>query len=413
MELKESESKYKELYYEHQNKQTLLKALINSVPDLIFYKDINSVYVGGNSAFEKFAGRKERDLIGLTDLDLFDQEMADLFIEMDKDMLKQGTPRRNDEIVTYPDGTKVFLETLKTSYTNSQGTVLGLIGISRDITERKKREEEIVYLTYHDVLTGLYNRTFFEEERKRLDTEPMLPLSIIVGDINGLKLINDAFGHEEGDKVLVEISKILRFCCRAEDIISRIGGDEFCILLPKTDIQSAQSMVDKIKKQCQDYSNAAGRETYYASISLGHATKLTVEESFEKAFRIVEELMYRLKLLEYKSIHSPIISSIKTIMWEKSNETEAHAERLAELSKKPGKALGLDDEEISELELLSTLHDIGKISIDGSILKKAGKNTIFNNLACCCCVCSDFSIGINGSYKRNKTICYRRCILFK
>jgi PAS domain S-box-containing protein len=95
LELKESESKYKELYYEHQNKQTLLKALINSVPDLIFYKDINSVYVGCNSAFEKFAGRKERDLIGLTDLDLFDQEMADLFIEMDKEMFKQGTPRRN------------------------------------------------------------------------------------------------------------------------------------------------------------------------------------------------------------------------------------------------------------------------------------------------------------------------------
>lgn len=375
LELKESEARYKELYYEYDNKLTLLKTLIDSVPDLIFYKDVHSVYVGCNSSFEKFAGRKERDLIGLTDLDLFEKEMADLFIEMDKEMLKQGKPRRNDEIVTYPDGTEVFLETLKTPYSNSQGTVLGLIGISRDITERKKKEEEILYFTYHDVLTGLYNRAYFEEKRKLLDTEVQLPLSIIVGDINGLKLINDAFGHEEGDKLLVEIAKILISYCREEDLISRIGGDEFCILLPKTDVLSAQSIVDRIKKKCQDYSNKAGKEIYYVSISLGHATKTTFEESFEKVFRTAEELMYRLKLLEYKSIHSSIISSIKTTMFEKSNETEAHAGRLAELSKKLGKALGLADEEISELELLSTLHDIGKINIDSGILKKTGQLT--------------------------------------
>ncbi|MFZ7119524.1 MAG: HD domain-containing phosphohydrolase [Eubacteriaceae bacterium] len=375
MELKKSEAKYKELYYEHQNKETLLKVLIDSVPDLIFYKDINSIYVGCNAAFEKFAGREEKDLIGFSDLDIFDKEMATMFRKMDKDMLIQGKPRRNDEVVTYPDGSKVFLETLKTPYSNSDGTVLGLIGISRDITERKKREQEILYLTYHDVLTGLYNRTFFEKEIRRLDTEQQLPLSVIVGDINGLKLINDALGHKEGDKLLVEVAKILRFCCRSQDIISRIGGDEFCILLPKTDMQDAQLVLDRIKKKCLECSNKAHKEVYYASISLGHATKLKIKESIEKTLNIAEDRMYKLKLLEYKSIHNSIISSIKKTMFEKSNETEEHSERLAELSKKLGKALGLNDEELTELELLSTLHDIGKISIDGCILKKTGKLT--------------------------------------
>lgn len=375
LELEKSEAKYKELYYEHQNKQKLLKTLINSVPDLIFYKDVNNVYVGCNSAFEKFTGREEKDLIGLTDLDIFDKEMANLFIEMDKEVLKQDKPRINDEMVTYPDGAKVYLETLKTPYSNSDGTVLGLIAISRDITERRKREEENLYLTYHDILTGVYNRTFFEEQRRLLDTEQQMPFSIIVGDINGLKLINDAFGHEEGDKLLVEMAKILRACCRDKDIICRIGGDEFCILLPQTDAQSAKSIVNIIKKKCEDYSNEAGKETYYASISLGYATKLKVEEPFEKVFRVAEEFMYRLKLLEYKSIHSSIISSIKTTMFEKSNETEEHAERLAELSRKLGKALGLDNEELNELELLATLHDIGKIGIDDRILTKPCKLT--------------------------------------
>jgi diguanylate cyclase (GGDEF)-like protein len=196
-----------------------------------------------------------------------------------------------------------------------------------------------------------------------------------VGDLNGLKLINDAFGHEEGDKLLIEVANMLKMCCRSDDITARIGGDEFCILLPQTDSQKAQSIVERIKKTSEEYMNSTRRETYHASIALGYATKQKIEEPIDKVFRIAEEYMYRRKLLEYKSIHSSIISSIKTTMFEKSYETEAHAERLAELSKKLGEAIGLDDKEITELELLSTLHDIGKISIDDSILSKSGKLT--------------------------------------
>lgn len=375
LELKESEAKYKKLYYEYQNQLTLLKTLINSVPDLIFYKDVNGVFVGCNSAFEKFAGRKEKELVGLTDFDLFDKEKAKFFRDMDKEMFKQNKPRINDEIVTYPDGAEVFLETLKTSYSNPDGTILGVIGISRDITERKKREEENLYLTYHDTLTGLYNRRFFEEQIKRLNAEQQMPLSVIVGDINGLKLINDTLGHDEGDKLLVEAAKILKNCCEEESVVCRTGGDEFCILLPRTHNKSAKLIVDRIIKKCKEYSNEKDKETYYISIALGHSTKMKIEEPFEKVFKNAEELMYRMKLLEHKSIHSSIISSIKTTMFEKSNETEEHAERIAKLSRKLGEALGLNNEELNDLELVAMLHDIGKISVDGSILKKIGKLT--------------------------------------
>lgn len=375
LELKESEAKYKKLYYEYQNQLTLLKTLINSVPDLIFYKDLNGVFVGCNSAFEKLAGKKEKDIIGLTDFDLFDKEMATSFRGIDKEMLMQNKSRINDEIVTYPDGTKVFLETLKTPYSNSDGTILGTIGISRDITERKKREEENLYLTYHDILTGLYNRRFFEEQIERLNTKQQMPLSVISGDINGLKLINDALGHNEGDKLLVEVAKILKSCCDEKDFVCRTGGDEFCILLPKTYSQDAQLIVDRIVKKCKEYCNEEDKETYYVSIALGHSTKMKIEEPFEKVFKAAEELMYRMKLLEHKSIHSSIISSIKATMFEKSNETEEHAERIAKMSKKLGESLGLNNEALNDLELLAKLHDIGKISIDGSILKKAGKLT--------------------------------------
>jgi len=104
---------------------------------------------------------------------------------------------------------------------------------------------EILFLSHHDFLTNLYNRIYFETEKKRLDTTRQLPFSIIMGDINGLKLINDGFGHQKGDEVLVEVAKILKSCCREEDIISRLGGDEFGILLPRTDSQTAQSICNK------------------------------------------------------------------------------------------------------------------------------------------------------------------------
>jgi len=375
LELIDSENNYKLLYQENQNKKTLLKTLIDSVPDLIFYKDSNSVYAGCNAAFEKFLGMDENALIGCSDLDLFPKEKAESFRTVDKEILEQGNPIKIENMSIYSDGTEVYLETIKTSYFDKQGNVLGLIGVSRDVTERKKKEEEILFLTYHDGLTGLYNRTFFDEKTIQLDIQQQLPLSVIMGDINGLKLINDALGHREGDKLLIEVAKILTSSVRDEDIVARIGGDEFCILLPQTDNRIAKSVVERINNVCEQYVNRTDKETIYASISLGYATKLYAEESFDKVMKSAEELMYRRKLLESNSLRSSIISSIKTTMHEKSHETEEHTERLADLSMKLGASLGLSDKEMDELELFSMLHDIGKIGIEDSILTKSGSLT--------------------------------------
>jgi len=140
-EFKKSEDRYKKLYVEFQQKQALLVSLINSIPDLIFYKDVSSVYLGCNKAFEAFSGKNEEDLIGHTDLEIFDKETAELFRTMDLKMMQQGEYLRNEEWVKYPDGNCVLLDTLKTLYYDPQGRILGLIGVSRDITEKSKKEE--------------------------------------------------------------------------------------------------------------------------------------------------------------------------------------------------------------------------------------------------------------------------------
>ncbi|MDF2539084.1 MAG: domain S-box [Herbinix sp.] len=258
---------------------------------------------------------------------------------------------------------------------DKNGEVKVIEGLIIDISDRKQREDEIQYLNYHDVMTGVYNRRYFEEEKVRCDKESMYPLSVIIGDINGLKLYNDALGHAEGDRLIVTMAEILMNCCREEDIIARTGGDEFSILLPRTKKEEAMKIIRQIGAICEKYKHRIMNEVYHISISLGCATKTSEDEPFTAVMKEAEDYMYRHKLLQSKSLHSSIISSMKSTLYAKSQETEEHAQRLIALSKAIGMSMDLSDNQIYELELLSTLHDIGKIGISDTILNKPGKLT--------------------------------------
>ena len=253
--------------------------------------------------------------------------------------------------------------------------IQGILMNFRDISDKKTRENEILYLNYHDLLTGLFNRAFFEEECERLDVERQLPISVIMGDINGLKLINDAFGHKEGDKLLIEISKILSFNSRREDILARTGGDEFCILLPQTSEEDVRNICRRIYRDCINYGSREDKDALYLSISLGCATKTDMDTSIARILTEAEESMYKQKLLERKSMRSSVISSIKSTMYAKNHLTTEHEERLVALAKRIGQKLDLTDVQMRELELLSTLHDLGKLSIGDQILNKPGRLT--------------------------------------
>lgn len=274
-----------------------------------------------------------------------------------------------------PDGSMAWVNLTCIGLENAEDFKDVELTMIEDITEQKQREEDILYLNYHDILTKLYNRTFFEEELRRLDTERQLPISVIMGDINGLKLVNDAFGHKAGDKLLNEIAKILRLSCRNEDIIARVGGDEFLILLPLTSGETAQNICERIYQECEKFKEQSDRDIFHASIALGSATKIESSESLDKIIKNAEELMYRRKLLDRKSMRSSLITSIKATMFEKSHETQEHAERLVILSNLLGRELNLSGNLLNELDLLATLHDLGKVSVDDHILTKAGALT--------------------------------------
>ena len=230
---------------------------------------------------------------------------------------------------------------------------------------------ELEYLSYHDVLTGLHNRRFFEEELVRLDASENYPLTILMADVNGLKLVNDSFGHSMGDELLVKVAESIKKGCRTYDVSARLGGDEFVVLLPKTNGFEAEQIIKGIKA-------AALKEDLGSidiSISFGYDTKEQEEENIRDILKKAEDYMYKKKLYESPSMRGKTIKAIINTLNEKNKREEQHSQRVSVLCKHMGEVIGLAEGEVQELITVGLLHDIGKIAIDESILNKAGNLT--------------------------------------
>lgn len=234
------------------------------------------------------------------------------------------------------------------------------------VLQMQKYNEEVKHLSFHDALTGLYNRRFFEGELKRLDTPRNLPLSIVMGDVNGLKLANDIFGHEAGDMLIKTAALMMKKCCRADDIIARWGGDEYIILLPRTTTEEAEKIAQRIKKSLADTRIHAIK----GSISMGCGTKYNAGEDVQRAIEAAEEKMYLEKTLNSKKFNKQAIEEILDALFTILPGVEAHSRRVSELSGRIGEKMGLSEHELNKLKSAAMLHDIGMIAIDKKILKK-------------------------------------------
>lgn len=259
----------------------------------------------------------------------------------------------------------------KVSEKDNMGTPLRIVSTLLNITDRKKYEQEILYLSYSDKLTGLKNRAYMEKEFETLDENKESNFIIIMGDLNGLKQTNDSLGHKEGDRLLCTTSEILKNTCREDDIISRWGGDEFVILVKHKDKGYVSNLIDSIKDSCDKINDFQ----FKISIALGYAEKDSEHLDTESIMSLAEKRMYRNKLMEHTSSRNATISSLLRTLHEKHSETEQHTMRIKFLSLELGKLLALSKDKLDELELLSLLHDIGKIGIPENILLKPSKLT--------------------------------------
>lgn len=271
----------------------------------------------------------------------------------------------DDEVFWKADGTSFRVE--YRSYPQiKNGEIIGAVITYTDITQRKAREEKINYLSYHDTLTGVYNRHYFVENLSKGNDAENLPFSVIFADINNLKMTNDIFGHTAGDALIKRFSEILVQSCRQNDIIARVGGDEFIILLPRTDKEEVKRILARIKNDCSKAQVAAIR----CSVSIGADTKTTEEQSIEDIITNAENAMYKDKLTKSKELCKGVIENIIHTLHSESLREKQHSEVVSELCADIGKALRMNDRELNGLKEAGYLHDIGKIVLDSHLLIK-------------------------------------------
>ena len=348
--------------------KALTDAIFSSAPGMIYLYDDQSRLVRFNSKHVEMTGYSSEELSKMSLLDWYkgDIKSQTAVLEGIKKALEEGFGEAEADLQR-KDGT-----TIPMYFTASAFKLDGkqfFTGLGIDITNQKKREEEIIYLSYHDQLTGLYNRRFYEEELLRLDKERNLPLTIVMGDVNGLKLINDSFGHQKGDELLKKVADIIKKGCRADDIVARLGGDEFVIILPQTDEIETSKVIDRIKNLAlNEKVDSVG-----VSISFGFETKNSEEENVQKIFKDAEDDLYRKKLYESTSMRSQTIDLIMSTLYEKNNREMLHSKRVSEICKSIATKMNLHKEIVNQIKTAGLMHDIGKIGIDENILNKRDK----------------------------------------
>lgn len=348
-----------------------LRTLVDNSPDLIVRFDRSLRYVYANPAYERISGVLRERLFGRTNEELgMPEDQSKNWETAARKVFAEGREEAIEFQLSSFFGRRYFWGRMIPEFAKD-GSVETVMTIARDVTERQRAEERIRYISFHDTVTGLYNRAYFEEEIRRLDTERELAISIIMGDVNNLKLVNDVFGHAEGDKLLQAIARILHKACRKNDIIARWGGDEFAVILPKTDLSTAQEINERINQ----IAGETGGTAIQPSIALGAAVKMSRDRNIFQVIRQAEKEMYNNKAIESKHNAERLITSLFMQVQEKVPDLKPHLDRSCALGDTFAGKLRLSESQAADLRLLIRFHDIGELSLSQDILSKPGRLT--------------------------------------
>ena len=360
---------------ELQLEKELSQSTILSVADGIITVDQDGIITLVNSSAEELIGRSKEDMIGSNiddTLPIFgpnsnNKASKSWFHDLRNGLLRDGyNPIEEESILLTDSGKKLRISKKVAPITLPDGDNVGFVVAFSDITEKHENQQKIEHMSLHDSLTGLYNRHSMEDALYKFDVASNLPYAIIILDLNNLKLANDVFGHKMGDDLLKKSAEFLKDVFRKDDFISRIGGDEFCVLLPKTSRTSADRIKTKIIKESSKYKV----EPITLSLAVGYAVKVDKSERIDDVMREADTNMYHNKnqnrlFVKEKTLDSFMKYNNMNIVKEKD-----HNDRVSILSAALYEAIGKSDEEVEKLKKAALLHDIGKIAIPSEIFNK-------------------------------------------
>lgn len=363
-----NKSSLKDLY----NTELVMTSAINSAEEMIILtvdNDYNYLYFNKYHYWimKTFYGADIDKGVNLLDSISIEEDYKKAKLNYDRALLGESFII----VEKYGEGDVVgYFESRFFPITNDEDEVIGVSVYAMDITSRKKQENQIVFLSNHDSLTGLYNRRYFESYVKDLSDEH-LPMGMIAGDLNGLKLVNDSFGHASGDELLVKISEAINAEVRSQDVVVRFGGDEFVILLPKTEKKDIVTLIDRLNTRI----SSIEVKSVIPSVSFGFTVIRNLNIHIDQHYKECEDMLYKNKLTESRSMHNNVIDIIKSTIFEKNEREALHSDRVAKFTRQLAVAAGYNENYASHLELAATMHDIGKIGIPEYILNKEGKLT--------------------------------------
>ena len=250
----------------------------------------------------------------------------------------------------------------------SDGDIIGCVLALNDVTESREKQKQIEYLSYQDILTGAYNRFYYEKKMHEFEAETDASVSLIIVDVNGLKLTNDAFGHQTGDRLLIKVVESIKKSIRGQDMVFRIGGDEFVVILNHARVNEVEHVFARLMSSIE----SENVMNIPISVSIGWGIKQTNDEKMESVFKQAEDMMYRNKASDNKSLRHQTIQIIMKTLFEKNPREEEHSKRVSKICLKIGEKMELDASRLKNLHTAGLLHDIGKIGVENTYLNKDG-----------------------------------------
>ena len=280
----------------------------------------------------------------------------------------QGRPQRYHWKCKRKDGTQFDAEfSLNRIIAGEQAFLLAL---ARDVSEQKEYEQRLRNLSFNDLLTGLNNRNYFEQEMKRLEKEGDTDIGIVLTDVDGLKLVNDGLGHDSGDRLLQSVASIIRRTFRSRDIAARIGGDEFAVLMPDADQEEIEQAVQSFRSEVDAYNQ---RNPHLPmTISVGYAVHRGGKLDLQELYKDADNHIYREKLNRSENTQDFIVQALTDAMRMRDFQDQHHSDRLKKMALYMGRKLGTSERVLRNLQLLAQFHDLGKVGIPDRILFKQG-----------------------------------------